>query len=504
MPHTSSGRRRAPAHPYAGRGATASGGGNRRSSGGPSRPSTPVQSVLDQALDAAQAIDVADNLTFRDLGLPEPMVLALARRDIKAPFAIQTRALPDALAGRDVLGRAQTGSGKTLAFGLPMLTRLIATREGRRPGAPRGLVLVPTRELARQVADTLVALGHTVDLSVTMVYGGAPIGRQIDRLRAGVDVVVATPGRLLDLIERRALSLSLVEVTVLDEADHMADLGFLPDVKRILDQTPPNGQRLLFSATLDRGVERLVREYLQDPAIHAVASSTASVEGMDHLVFTVAADDKVAVTAEIAARPARTLIFVATKHGADRLVRRLGMAGVEAAAIHGNLNQNQRTRALAAFTEGSPRVLVATDVAARGIHVDDVDLVVHFDPAKDDKHYLHRSGRTARAGTKGTVLSLVEHSQERDLARLHRGANITPTLHRVRPGDEPVVAVATSGEPIPVRPPALRPSRPAGTGNGNGRGARGGGHPRTRGQGRPAPAGGGAGRNRRRDAAPAA
>jgi superfamily II DNA/RNA helicase len=518
LPHTT-GRRRASANTHAtSRGATASGGnrqGGSRSGSGPrnnggGRPATGA-SALDLALDAAQSIPQPENVTFRDLGLPEPMVLALARRGIAAPFAIQTRALPDALAGRDVLGRAQTGSGKTLAFGLPMLTRLMATRGARRPGAPRGLVLVPTRELARQVADTLVALGHTVDLSVTMVYGGAPIGRQIDRLKAGVDVVVATPGRLLDLIERRALSLSLVEVTVLDEADHMADLGFMPDVKRILDQTPAGGQRLLFSATLDRGVERLVRDYLNDPAIHAVASATSSVEGMDHLVFTVSADDKLAVTAEIAARPARTLIFVATKHGADRLVRRLATAGVEAAAIHGNLNQNQRTRALAAFTDGSPRVLVATDVAARGIHVDDVDLVVHFDPPKDDKHYLHRSGRTARAGTRGTVLSLIEHSQERELGRLHRGAGIEATAHRVRPGHEAVVEIATSGAPIPVRPPrpvrAVDPERTGGRpgGPGGNRGARGGG----RGAGRPgmrgAPGTNPAGnRGRRRDAAPAA
>ncbi len=413
----------------------------------------PVKSDLDLKLDEALAAPEPPTRTFAELGLPKPMVLALSRRGIDAPFAIQSRALPDALAGRDVLGRAATGSGKTLAFGLPMLARLAATaspNRSRKGRTPRGLVLVPTRELARQVADNLVAFGHTVDLSVAMVYGGAPISRQIATLRGGVDVVVATPGRLLDLVERRAVSLGDIEITVLDEADHMADMGFLPDVRRILGLTPEGGQRLLFSATLDKAVGRLVREYLPDPAVHAVASASSPVETMDHLAFHLNSEDKVKIAAEIASRPARTLFFVRTKHGADRLARQLEAEGVAAGAIHGNLNQNQRQRALDAFANGSRRVLVATDVAARGIHVDDVDLVVHFDPPVDEKAYLHRSGRTARAGTTGTVLSLVERSQRREVENLHRKAGITATRHDVTPGHPEVVAIGTSGTPIPV------------------------------------------------------
>ncbi|HUR75375.1 MAG TPA: DEAD/DEAH box helicase [Sporichthya sp.] len=442
----------------------------------PQRPAAaPVRSELELKLDAALAAPEPPTRTFAELGLPKAMVLALSRRDIHAPFAIQARALPDALAGRDVLGRAQTGSGKTLAFGLPMLTRLAATGQparrsgGRTVAPPRGLVLVPTRELARQVADNLVAFGHTVDLSVAMVYGGAPISKQIAALRLGVDVVVATPGRLLDLIERRALTLSGIEITVLDEADHMADMGFLPDVRKILAMTPEGGQRLLFSATLDSAVARIVREYLPDPAVHAVATDDSQVQNMTHLVYGVKPVDKVDVTARIAARPARTLIFVRTKHGADRLVKQLGHAGVAAAAIHGNLNQNQRQRALAGFAGGSQRVLVATDVAARGIHVDDVDLVVHFDPPADEKAYLHRSGRTARAGNTGTVVALVEHAQRREMAAMHRKAGVDPVSHDVTPDHPEVVHLGNSGTPIPVvtlLPPvkstsAQRSGRPA-------------------------------------------
>ena len=410
---------------------------------GPDRPVRPVRtSPLEQALDAAQLEPAREATTFRRLGLPEPIAAALSRRGIRAPFAIQVQTLPDALAGRDILGRAQTGSGKTLAFGLPMLARLSAPAADppgarRRTGrAPRGLVLVPTRELARQVATTLDPLAQSVHLSVTTVYGGAPIKRQIDRLRAGTDIVVATPGRLLDLLERGSLRLDGIEVTVLDEADHMADLGFLPAVTRILDLTPAGGQRMLFSATLDRGVERIARTYLTDPAVHAAAAASSGVEGMDHLVFTVEAEEKVAVTAEIAGRPARTLIFVATRHGADRLVTRLGTAGVRAQAIHGNLNQNQRQRALGAFADGTARVLVATDVAARGIHVDDVDLVVHYDPPRDDKGYLHRSGRTARAGEAGVAVSLVLWDQEMEIERLQKRLGMKEPLVEVFSNDK--------------------------------------------------------------------
>ena len=420
-------------------------------------------SALDAALAEALARPAPEIASFAELGLAAPLVSALSARGIAAPFAIQARALPDAIAGRDVLGRAQTGSGKTLAFGLPMLTRLSAAPSRRTPLAPRGLVLVPTRELARQVADELTPLAHSVGLRVTTVFGGASMGRQIDALKRGVDVVVATPGRLIDLMDRGAVRLGDIQVAVLDEADHMADLGFLPAVTRILDATPPTRQSLLFSATLDRGVDRIVTRYLDDPAVHAVASAATPVEAMDHHVFLLRSEDKVAVAAEIAGRPARTLFFVRTKHGADRLAKQLRGSGADAAAIHGNLNQNQRLRALDAFSTGRTRVLVATDVAARGLHVDDVDLVVHFDPPNDHKDYLHRSGRTARAGASGTVIAFVEPHQRRDVAQLHAAASVEPVTASVRAGHAAVRAVAESGEPVVVpaqSAPARRPSTP--------------------------------------------
>jgi superfamily II DNA/RNA helicase len=410
-----------------------------------------VLSALDIALTAAQELPEPAPRTFAELGLPEAAVRVLNRRGITTPFAIQARALPDAIAGRDVLARAQTGSGKTLAFGLPMMARLTGDGSARRTIRPRGLVLVPTRELARQVAGDLEPVATILGLKVTTVFGGAPMGRQIEQLRRGVDIVVATPGRLIDLMERNSVSLDAVEVAVLDEADHMADLGFLPAVTKILDTTPEGRQCLLFSATLDRGVDKLVARYLNDPAIHAVAPTAMTIENMQHQVFEISRDDKVAVAAQIAARPARTLFFVRTKHGADRLARQLVNHGVDAAAIHGNLNQGQRQRALDGFSTGRMRVLVATDVAARGIHVDDVDLVVHYDPPNDHKDYLHRSGRTARAGATGTVLSLVEPDQIRDVERIHVAASITPERARVT-GDHPAVQLlATSGDPIVVQ-----------------------------------------------------
>jgi len=419
-------------------------------------------SELDLALDTAAAAPQPVAATFAQLGLDARLVRALAARDIHEPFAIQARALPDALAGRDVLGRAQTGSGKTLAFGLPLLTRLAAAAGQRHEKAPRGLVLVPTRELAQQVADALAPLGRSVGVSVTTVYGGVPISRQIARVRHA-DIVVATPGRLIDLLERRACTLADIQVTVLDEADHMADLGFMPAVTRILDQTPPAGQRMFFSATLDRGVGELVTTYIHDPALHAVTASTDSGPA-EHRVLVLSAQDKVPVAAEIASRPGRTLFFVRTKHGADRLARQLSRAGVDAAAIHGDRNQNQRQRALDAFAAGHPRVLVATDVAARGIHVDDVDLVVQFDPPNDHKDYLHRSGRTARAGATGLVIALVERGQVRELQRLHHAAGVTAASDEVATGHHVVRQIAMSGTPVPQAPPAPRPGRPASSG----------------------------------------
>ena len=418
-----------------------------------STPPPPVKSDLEVALDAAAdeaAASPITDATFASLGLPQKLVTALERRGMTAPFAIQTRSIPDALAGRDVLGRAQTGSGKTLGFGLPLLARLAGgTRKG---GRPRGLVLVPTRELAQQVHDALAPLGQALDIKLCAVYGGASMGRQIDQLRRAVDIVVATPGRLQDLINQGECSLADVQVAVLDEADHMADLGFLPVVSEILDMTPQDGQRLLFSATLDRGVDKLVRGYLNDPAVHAVAADTSHVELMDHRVFAVSHDSKIEIAAEIAARPGRTLIFVRTKHGADRLATQLRRTGVEAGAIHGNLTQNARKKALDAFSRGAARVLVATDVAARGIHVDDVDLVVHFDPPADHKDYLHRSGRTARAGASGTVLSLVLGDQVREHQRMRERAGIEANAQSVGPGHPAVREIAESGEPIVVQP----------------------------------------------------
>ncbi len=452
--------------PYSGR---PSRGASSRRPAGPA-----VKNELELALDAAAEIPAPEVVpTFAELGLPDALVTTLARRGMSAPFAIQVRALPDALAGRDVLGRGQTGSGKTLAFGLPLLTRLVGGR--RAPGRPRALVLVPTRELAQQVHDALAPLSQPLDLKMCTVYGGASMGRQIDQLRRGIDVVVATPGRLQDLIDQGECDLGQIEITVLDEADHMADLGFLPAVTALLDRTPADSQRLLFSATLDRGVDRLVRTFLRDPAMHAVASSASPVDAMDHQVFAVTHSAKTDIAAEIATRPARTLFFVRTKHGADRLATQLRMMGVEAAAIHGNLTQGARKKALDDFSTGHARVLVATDVAARGIHVDDVDLVVHYDPPADHKDYLHRSGRTARAGNTGTVISFVLSDQVRDHQRMRERAGVEANAVAVVPGHPAVRAVAESGEPIVVLPRIHSP-----------RGRSGGGRPRRPGTGRPA------------------
>jgi len=369
-----------------------------------------------------------------------------------------------------------------------VLARLSRDPGRRTPGRPRAVIVVPTRELARQVADVLDPLAHALGLRVTTVVGGLPINKQIDAVKRGVDIVVATPGRLLDLMERRACSLAAVEITVLDEADHLADLGFLPDVRRILDATGDDVQRMLLSATLDRGVDRVVRDYLRGPAIHAVTPSADLPQVMDHRVFTMRADEKTAVAVEIAARPGRTLFFVRTRHGADRLAKHLERAGVAAAAIHGDRSQSQRQRALDAFTAGHPRVLVATDVAARGIHVDDVDLVVHYDLPADHKDYLHRSGRTARAGASGTVVAFAEPWQKRDLVRLHRDADVTPTTEIVSAGHPAVREVAESGTPIVVTVPPQRQREPRPV-----RGNRRPQSPRSRGA-RPARSGSGGGR----------
>jgi superfamily II DNA/RNA helicase len=418
-------------------------------------------SIFDAPADAD-----ADAATFAALGLPDPLVRALAGGGIVTPFPIQQAAIPDALAGRDLLGRGQTGSGKTLAFGLPVLARLARTGAPA-PHTPKALLLVPTRELAMQVSDVLTPLGRTVGLRLMTAFGGSPYDRQLYALERGVDVMVATPGRLGDLIRRGACSLEAIEITVIDEADQMADMGFLPEVTELLAQTPAGGQRLLFSATLDNDVDKLVERFLTDPVTHAVSPAVAAVDTMDHHLLHIPAQEKFAVTAAIAARTGRTILFVRTQLGVDRLVDQLTEVGVRAGGLHGGKTQQVRTRTLAGFREGVLDVLVATDVAARGIHVDGVDLVVHVDPPKDSKDYLHRAGRTARAGETGTVVTLVLPRQRKSTAIMIKKAGIEPGQLRVR-SDDPALAELTgaqqpSGVPVvlePVRPPRRPYRRP--------------------------------------------
>jgi superfamily II DNA/RNA helicase len=383
--------------------------------------------------------------SFADLGLPGPLVATLARQGIERPFPIQAATLPDALTGRDVLGRGRTGSGKTYAFLLPLLARLAASGTPRRPNRPRALVLAPTRELATQIQATLAPLAEALNLRTLTVFGGVRPNPQIQGLRAGVDVVVACPGRLADLVGSGHARLDQVEVTVLDEADHMADLGFLPVVRRLLDQTPREGQRLLFSATLDAGVDVLVKRYLSNPVVHSVDSAKSPVSAMVHHVLHVEKATRLPVIADLAAAPGRTVVFTRTKYGAKALARQLNARGVPAVELHGNLSQNARTRNLSAFSEGSAMTLVATDIAARGIHVDDVSLVVHADPPVEHKAYLHRSGRTARAGADGTVVTLMLDDQVSDVRDLTRKAGIKPTITRAALG-HPVLAEIAPGE----------------------------------------------------------
>jgi superfamily II DNA/RNA helicase len=430
-----------------------------------SRRFTPARSARApiQWADLPIRIVPTENLPgFEQLGLPASLLGALRRAGIQAPFPIQAATIPDILAGRDLLGRAATGSGKTLAFGLPLIARLDGTASA--PHRPRGLVLVPTRELAMQVGDALAPLAASRGVRLKVVAGGMPIVKQINALDRGVDILVATPGRLVDLIERRSCSLADIEVTVLDEADHMADLGFLPVVRQLLDMTPGDGQRLLFSATLDGDVSTLVQRYLTDPAVHALSAATASVDTMAHHVFRARHDAKVDLAAEIAGRSGRTLMFVRTKHGADRLARQLGRLGVDTGVLHGGRSQAQRNRALLAFRDGSVPVLVATDVAARGIHVDDVSLVVHIDPPQSGKDYLHRSGRTARAGQSGLVVLLATPEQEREVRRMLNDVGVRAEHRDVAPGDDVIAAItggrSPSGEAV-VQHRAPRTSRPA-------------------------------------------
>lgn len=366
-------------------------------------------------------------MTFGALGVPASLVTALAKRGIEEPFPIQTATLPDTLRGRDVLGRGRTGSGKTLAFSLPLVARL-ADGGRAKSRTPRALILAPTRELATQIAETLAPLAAAAGLKHTVIFGGVGQNPQVKALAAGVDVVIACPGRLEDLLGQGALRLDEIEITVLDEADHMADLGFLPGVKRILDRTPRGGQRMLFSATLDNGVDILVKRYLSDPVTHSVDPASSPVAAMTHHVFNVSGKDhKRDVVEHLASGTARRLLFTRTKHQAKRLAQQLTTAGIPAVDLHGNLSQNARQRNLEAFSTGSVKVLVATDIAARGIHVDDVELVVHVDPPAEHKAYLHRSGRTARAGSGGDVVTIVLPEERGDMRSLARAAKITAT-----------------------------------------------------------------------------
>ncbi|WP_194861060.1 DEAD/DEAH box helicase, partial [Dietzia sp. SYD-A1] len=366
--------------------------------------------------------------SFADLGVPSSLLDVLAGVDIVTPTPIQSATLPDAMAGRDVLGRGRTGSGKTYAFCLPLVTRLAAsaTAGGRRKrNAPRGLILAPTRELARQIDETLAPLAKAMGLKTTVIFGGVSQGRQVSALDQGVDIVVACPGRLEDLMGQRHCRMDSVEVSVLDEADHMADLGFLPGVTRILAATPAGAQRLLFSATLDQGVDKLVRKFLDNPVVHEVDDGSATPGATAHHVVHVDPDDRVRALADLAGVNERTVMFTRTKHGAKRLAKQLSGRGVTSVDLHGNLSQNARVRNLDAFSSGRASVLVATDIAARGIHVDDVGLVVHADPPAEHKAYVHRSGRTARAGAVGTVVTVATSDQVREVRSLLRSAGVT-------------------------------------------------------------------------------
>ncbi|MEV5972225.1 DEAD/DEAH box helicase [Streptomyces sp. NPDC051921] len=370
---------------------------------------------------------------FSDMELPEAVLATLTGQGVTTPFPIQSATLPSALAGRDVLGRGRTGSGKTLAFGLALLARTA----GRRADAkkPLALVLAPTRELAQQVTEALTPYAQALKLRLATVVGGLQAGRQAGELRAGAEVLVATPGRLRDLVERRDCRLDQVEITVLDEADQMADMGFLPQVTELLDQVRPGGQRMLFSATLDQDVELLVRRYLQDPVVHAADLADGTDTKVEHHVLHVHGAEKFATATEIAAREGRVIMFLDTKHAVDRFARHLVASGVRAAALHGGKSQPQRTDTLERFRTGAVTVLVATNVAARGIHVDDLDLVVNVDPPADPKDYLHRGGRTARAGASGSVVTLVLPDQRRDMARLLTEAGVRSRTTKVRPGE---------------------------------------------------------------------
>ncbi|KOU78556.1 MULTISPECIES: DEAD/DEAH box helicase [Streptomyces] len=439
--------------------APARSGGPSRSGGGHGRRPAAVPGEFALPKTITPALPAVE--AFADLDLSAELLAALGAQGLSVPFPIQGATLPNSLAGRDVLGRGRTGSGKTLAFGLALLARTAGRRA--EPRQPLALVLVPTRELAQQVNQALAPYGRAVGLRLTTVVGGMPIGRQASALRGGTEVVVATPGRLKDLIDRGDCRLDQVAVTVLDEADQMADMGFMPQVTALLDQVRPDGQRMLFSATLDRNVDLLVRRYLTDPVVHSVDPSQGAVTTMEHHVLHVHGTDKQATTIEIAARDGRVIMFLDTKHAVDRLTQDLLHNGVRAAALHGGKSQGQRTRTLAQFKTGHVSVLVATNVAARGIHVDNLDLVVNVDPPADHKDYLHRGGRTARAGESGSVVTLVTPGQRREMTRLMTAAGIVPQATQVRSGDDALRRITgartPSGVPVTITAPVSERSK---------------------------------------------
>ncbi|MDO5535579.1 MAG: DEAD/DEAH box helicase [Propionibacteriaceae bacterium] len=420
---------------------------------------------------------------FARLGVPSSLVSVLNERGIQTPTPIQAATLPDSLAGRDVLGRGRTGSGKTFAFALPVVARLAdptnpTARKRPAPGRPRALILAPTRELAAQIAESFEGLTKASRLSLLTIFGGVNQNPQVRALTNGIDVLVATPGRLLDLRDQGHLRLDAVEVTVIDEADHMSDMGFLPGVKKILSATPARSQRLLFSATLDNAVNVLVKQFLHEPVIHEADSAQSPVSTMEHHVLTVTAAERTDVIADLAAAPGRTILFTRTKHGAKKLAKQLNGRGIPAVDLHGNLSQNARVRNLEAFDSGRVETLVATDIAARGIHVDDVALVVHADPPTEHKAYLHRSGRTARAGSSGTVVTIATPDQRSDVQGLMRAAKIKPTvtaasdqvLRELAPGERTLLTAAEVAERTPQAPAQPSPAK-RGPGSGSGRGA---------------------------------
>ncbi|MBY8882573.1 DEAD/DEAH box helicase, partial [Actinacidiphila acidipaludis] len=431
---------------------------NRRASSPSPSPSSPREFRLPE--NTTPALPAVED--FAALDMPKALLSTLTAQGVTTPFPIQAATLPNTLAGRDVLGRGRTGSGKTLAFGLALLARTAGLRA--EPKAPLALVLVPTRELAQQVTDALTPYATAVNLRLATVVGGLSITKQAATLRRGAEMVVATPGRLNDLVERGDCVLRDVRITVLDEADQMTDMGFLPQITRLIQQVRPDGQRMLFSATLDHNIDRLVQRFLTDPVVHSVDPSAGAVTTMEHHVLHVQDEtDKKTVTTRIAARDGRVILFLDTKRSADRLTKRLLSVGVRAAALHGGRSQPQRNRTLEQFKNGQVTALVATNVAARGIHIDDLDLVVNVDPPADHKDYLHRGGRTARAGGSGSVVTLVLPDQKRDVTRLMTHAGIRPRTARVTSGDPELATITGAREPsgTPVTIEVPQPAAPA-------------------------------------------